>query len=139
MLYKIYIPSLKNVHAMQIFPVHIGDCNLPTHQLLLFSYSRYWSRRTGVKQSLELLCFVKYDVPTEFLTLFSWFALLVNQCFDSIEFERCEIWAMFASVPLYEQIINIIKLRCKSYGSNSLAIVTSSFILNIYTLPLKLL
>ena len=36
MLYKIYISSeasLKNVHAMQILPVHIGDCNLPTRQL----------------------------------------------------------------------------------------------------------
>ena len=36
MLHKIYInseASLKNVHAVQIFPVHTGDCNLPTHQL----------------------------------------------------------------------------------------------------------
>ena len=49
------------------------------------------------------------DVPTEYLTLFSWFALLVNQCFDSKEFERCEIGTIFTSVdPLcYEQIINI--------------------------------
>ena len=62
---------------------------------------------------LELLCFVKYDVPTEYLTLFSWFALLVNQCFDSKELERCEIWTMFISVGPsinYEQIINIIKV-----------------------------
>ena len=47
---------------------------------------------------LELLCFVKYDVPTEYLTLFSWFAMLVNQCFNSKEFERCKIWTMFTSV-----------------------------------------
>ena len=36
MLYNIYISgeaSQKNVHAMQIFPVHIGDCNLPTYLL----------------------------------------------------------------------------------------------------------
>ena len=76
----------------------------------------------------EFLYFVKYNGLTEYLTLFSWFALLVNQCFDSKEFERCEIWTMFASVgPLcYEQIIYIMKLS--SFGSNSLAVVTSSTI-----------
>ena len=75
---------------------------------------------------LGLLCFVKYDVPTEYLTLFNWFALLVNQCFDSKEFERCEIWIMFTSVALfcYEQIKY--NHRSRSYSSNSLVIVTSS-------------
>ena len=117
MLYKIYISreaSLVYVHAMQIFPVHIGVCSLPTHQLLLFPYSRFWSKRTEVKKvlnvnkclellawncnkCLELLYFVKYDLLTEYLTLFSWYALPINQCFDSKEFERCEIWTMFTS------------------------------------------
>ena len=38
MLHKICISceaSLKNVHAMQISPVHIGDCNLPTSFVFL--------------------------------------------------------------------------------------------------------
>jgi hypothetical protein len=44
--------------------------------------------------------FVKYDILTEYLTLF-WFAMLVNEykLYISIQkkFERCKIWAMFIS------------------------------------------
>ena len=80
MLYKIYISSeasLKNVHPMQIFPVHIIDCNLPTHQPEgLGKKSPQCEQMLCIY--LEILCFVKYDVPTEYLTLFSWFAVLVN-------------------------------------------------------------
>ena len=35
-IYKIYISSeasLTYVHTIQIFPVHIGVCNLPTHAI----------------------------------------------------------------------------------------------------------
>ena len=94
------------MHPMQILSVDIGDCNLPTRQLLLFSYSRCWSRRTGV----HICKIYGTEYLTEYLTLFSWFALLVNQRFDSKEFEECEIWTMSTSVgPLsYEQIINVI-------------------------------
>ena len=61
---------------------------------------------------LELLCFVKYDVPTEYLTLFSWFAVLVNQCFDSKEFEKMQNLdnVYICGSLCYEQIIDMMKV-----------------------------
>ena len=70
------------------------------NQPITFSFSTSYitKHHDSFVYILELLCFVKYDVPTEYLTVFSSFAVLVNQCFDSKEFERCKIWTMFASV-----------------------------------------
>ena len=80
--------------------------------LLTILVEKDWGKKVlNVCIYLELLCFVKYDIPTEYLTLISWFAVLVNECFDSRVRKMHNLDNVYICGSLYyEQIIDMIKV-----------------------------